>query len=215
LSQANGAPIFRFMGKREMKRFGRTALVSLIVAAAVAPAQAAGPPVKDPNWPCQQAKVSAFPLASVWDGPPLETAAAGWRDDSQIAKLADQMSQRRVPIDEVKAAVATFAAGGERAKQKLTQAFAAAFDELVRQRAEVLAGLDRFGRKQREMADRIRAENEEAHKDAQLDPQALQKLEWDLRVFDDRRRTASYVCEAPQAIETRIGEIVRIVRAAL
>ena len=195
-----------------MNAFGRLRLVGLMVAVAVAPAQAAGPPGKDPDWPCHQAEIVEFPLASVWDGPPIETAA-GWRDDPDIAGLAAQMSQRRVPLDEVKASLATLAASG--AKPKVAQAFAAAFDDLVRQRAEVIAGLDRFGRKQRQMAERLRAENEAAHKGPEPDAQALQKLEWDLRVFDDRRRTASYVCEAPQAIETRIGEIAKLVRAAL
>jgi hypothetical protein len=194
-------------------KFGRWALVGLLVTAAAAAAQAAGPPKADPNWPCRQSKVIEFPLASVWDGPPLEAAASG-RDAPEVAELAAQMSQRRVPLDEVKGRIAKLGGGAE-GKQKLTQAFAAAFDDLVRQRSEIIAGLDRFGRRQREMAERIRAENEASHKDAEPDTQALQKLEWDLRVFDDRRRTASYVCEAPQAIETRIGEIVKLVRAAL
>jgi len=193
-----------------MRMLGR--LWVLVVAAGVTGAQAAGP-VKDPNWPCQQAKVSAFPLASVWDGPAIE-AGANWRDDPEIAGLAAKMAQRRVPLDDIRAAVQSLAASGA-SKAKLTQALAAAFDELVRQRSEIIAGLDKFGRKQREMAERIRAENETAHKDAEPDAQALQKLEWDLRIFDDRRRTASYVCEAPQAIETRIGELVKLVRAAL
>ena len=194
-----------------MNPIGRLRLFGLFVAVAVAPAQAGGPPVKDPDWPCHQAKIAEFPLASVWDGPPVATVA-GWRDDPVIADLAAKMSQRRVSLDEVKASLATLA---DSAKPKVAQAFAAAFDDLVRQRAEVIAGLDRFGRKQREMAERLRAENEAAHKDADPDAQALQKLEWDLRVFEDRRRTASYVCEAPQAIETRIGEIAKLVRAAM
>jgi len=194
-----------------MNPIGRLRLVGLFVAVAVSSAQAGGPPVKDPDWPCHQAKIAEFPLASVWDGPPVATVA-GWRDDPVIADLAAKMSQRRVSLDEVKASLATLA---DSAKPKVAQAFAAAFDDLVRQRAEVIAGLDRFGRKQREMAERLRAENEAAHKDAEPDAQALQKLEWDLRVFEDRRRTASYVCEAPQAIETRIGEIAKLVRAAM
>ena len=47
------------------------------------------------------------------------------------------------------------------------------------------------------------------------DEAALQKLQWDLRIYDERRRTISYVCEAPQAIEARIGAIVKIVRPQL
>jgi len=125
-----------------------------------------------------------------------------------------------VPIGDVKAAVdKLLAAADPQAKTKILTAFGAAFDDLVRQRSEIIAGLDRFGRKQRDMADRIRAENEAAHKDqtpgvATAD-ESLQKLQWDLRVFNDRRRTVSFVCDAPQAVEARIGAIVKIVRAAL
>jgi hypothetical protein len=203
-----------------MKYFGPVGAVWLIVAAAALSAQAAGRPGVDPNWPCQQPKVAEFPLASVWDGPAIDTKATGWRDDPDIADLVAKMSQRRVPIADVQAAVAKLiASAGPGAKDKLKTAFGAAFEELTRQRAEIISGLDRFGRKQREMAERIRAENEGAHQaatpGAASDDAALQKLQWDLRVYNERRQTISYVCEAPQAIEARIGALVKIVRPAL
>ena len=202
-----------------MNGLGRIGLFALIVAALSPPAQAAGRAPADPDWPCQQPKVAAFPLASVWDGPPIDTSAAP-SDDPEIAGLAAQMSQRRVPIADVQAAVAKLAASASSgAKDKIKRAFAVAFNDLVRQRSEIIKGLDRFGRKQREMAARIRAENETAHKaetpGVATDDAALQKLQWDLRIYEDRRRTVSYVCEAPQAIEARIGAIVKIVRPVL
>ncbi len=79
-----------------MKQFSRIA--AMMIAAASVSAQAAGPPVADPNWPCQQPKVANFPLASVWDGPPIEASASGWRDDAEIAGLVAEMSARRAPI---------------------------------------------------------------------------------------------------------------------
>lgn len=201
-----------------MLGFGRLGVATAMVAVAACAAQAAGRPGVDPNWPCQQPKVAEFPLASVWDGPPLEATASRWRDDPEIAGLAAQMAQRRVPIADVQAAVSKFVAAPD-AKLKLATAFGAAFDELTQQRSQIIAGLDRFGRKQRDMADRIRAENETAHSAASPgmapDEAALQKLQWDLRIYDERRRTISYVCEAPQAIEARIGAIVKIVRPQL
>jgi hypothetical protein len=199
-----------------MKQTRRFSLVCLIVAGAPALAQAAGRTPLDPDWPCQQPKVADYPLASVWDGPPIEAKPS---DDPVVMGLATEMSRRRVPMDDVRAAVSRLASSADpQAREKIKQAFLAAFNELVRQRAEVIAGLDRVGHKQREMADRIRAENSArgvqtpamATQDAQL-----QKLQWDMRVYEDRRRTVSYVCEAPQAIEARIGEIVRAVRGAL
>jgi hypothetical protein len=215
LSKAVRAPSLDRRGNR-MKQARRVGLVCLIVAAAPALAQAAGRAPLDPDWPCQQPKVADYPLASVWDGPPIEAKPS---DDPAIRELAAQMSQRRVPMEYVRAAVARLASSsGPEAKEKIKQAFVVAFNELVRQRAEVIAGLDRVGRKQRETAERIRAENDArgvaapamATQDA-----ALQKLQWDMRVYEDRRRTVSYVCEAPQAIEARIGEIVKVVRGAL
>ena len=206
-----------------MKKFRRFhacgAAIALSLLAAL-PAQGAGRPKGDPDWPCQQSKVESFPLASVWDGPPLDLDASGWRDDPATATQAAQMSQRRVPIADVETAVdKLLAAEPSAARDKLKQAFAAAFVDLSRQRADILAGLDRYGRKMHEMAERIRAENETAHKDetpgVATDDAALQKLQWDLRIYDDRRRTVHYVCEAPQAIEGRIGALVKLVRAAL
>jgi hypothetical protein len=198
----------------------RLGLAAVFVMEAAAFAQAAGRPGADPDWPCHQNKVAEFPLASVWDGPPIDTAGAAWRDDPVVAALATQMSQRRVPIAEVQAAVGKLlASAGPEAKARLLQAFGAAFDELTRQRSEIITGLDRFGRKQRELADRIRAENETTNRDqtpwVATPDESLQKLQWDLRLFDDRRRTVAYVCEAPQLVESRIGELVKIVRAAL
>ena len=40
-------------------------------------------------------------------------------------------------------------------------------------------------------------------------------LQWDIRVFDERRQTIGYVCEAPTLIEQRIGEIARSVQKVL
>ncbi len=42
-----------------------------------------------------------------------------------------------------------------------------------------------------------------------------ERLLWDLRIFDDRRQTVTYVCEVPTLIEQRIGEIARAVQKAL
>ena len=194
----------------------------LLVASPQAFAQ--GRPKADPDWPCHQVKTSTFSLASVWSGPDVDLNSQAWRDDPDVVDLATTMSQRRVPIEEVEKAIAEFKAKqGADARAKLLEAFGAAFRDLTEQRSQVLSGLDRFGRKQRELADRIRAENEVAQNaadaknnpDGQLDDAARQKLEWDLRVFDDRRRTVAYVCESPMLIEQRLGAIARAVQQAL
>jgi hypothetical protein len=178
----------------------------------------------DPDWPCQQIKTPTFSLASIWAGPQLDLDSQDWRNESDVADLKAQMAQRRVPIADVEAAIATFKAkAGAQANAKLLRAFAAAFSDLSQQRSQIIDGLDRIGRRQKALADRIRAENEAVEnasdqtRDGQTPPGAnsQERLLWDLRIFNDRRQTVTYVCEAPTLIEQRIGEIARAVQKAV
>jgi hypothetical protein len=181
-------------------------------------------PRADPDWPCQQVKTSAFSLASVWAGPNIDLTSQDWRNAPDVVDLATKMSQRRAPIEDVEKAISDFKAKrGADADAKLLEAFGAAFQDLTQQRSQILSGLDRFGRKQRALADRIRAENqvvrnatdENQHEDRQAGDDSVQRLQWDLRVYEDRRRTVSYVCESPALVEQRIGAIARAVQQAL
>ena len=165
-----------------------------------------------------------FSLASVWAGPELDLNSQSWRNESDVADLAAKMVQRRVPIADVESAITDFKAkAGADADAKLLSAFAAAFEDLSQQRSQIIDGLERFGRKQRALADRIRAESEAVQKsadqnqDGQAPPgvDSQERLQWDIRVFDDRRQTVAYVCEAPTLIEQRIGVIARAVQKAL
>jgi len=201
------------------------AVLAIAILAASAPGAIAQSRVKaDPDWPCQQIKTPTFSLASVWAGPALDLDSQSWRNESDVAALEAKMAQRRVPTADAEAAIADFKAkAGADASAKLLRAFAAAFEDLSQQRTQILDGLERFGRKQFALADRIRAENEAVQKAAdqsgagQGPPSAEPKegLQWDIPVFDDRRQTITYVCETPTLIEQRIGAIARAVQQAL
>jgi hypothetical protein len=202
----------------------RAVLVTAIVAASAPPAIAQLGAKADPDWPCQQIKTPTFSLASVWAGPELDLKSQSWRDESNVADLEAKMAQRRIPIADVESAIANVKAkAGPDADAKLLSSFAAAFEDLSRQRSQIIDGLDRFGRKQRALADRIRAENEAVQKsaDQNRDGQqpaggdAQERLQWDLRIFDDRRQAIRYACEVPTLIEQRIGQIARSVQKVL
>ena len=199
-------------------------ITTIALAGVVVPAIAGGPSNTDPDWPCHQLKVTTFPLASIWAGANLDLTSQAWRNEPDVADLAAKMSQRRIPIAEVEPAIAAFKEKeGPQAKDKLLRAFAAAFQDLTQQRSNVVEGLERFGHRQREMGDQIREENEALQKavDANhgqpgAEQAELQKrLDWDLRVFDDRRQSIAYVCEVPAEIEHRIGAIARAVQQEL
>jgi hypothetical protein len=202
----------------------RAVLAIAIIASLAPPAVAQFKGKTDPDWPCQQIKTPTFSLASIWAGPQLDLDSQNWRNESDVADLEAQMAQRRVPMADVQIAITEFKAkAGSDASAKLLRAFAAAFADLSQQRSQIVNGLDRIGRKQKALADRIRAENEGVQNasgpnhDGQAQPGAdnQERLLWDLRVFDDRRQTVTYVCEAPTLIEQRIGELARAVQQAL
>lgn len=200
----------------------RAVLVITTVALIAPPAVAQFKGKTDPDWPCQQIKTPTFSLASIWAGPQLDLDSQDWRNEGDVADLEAQMAQRRVPIADVEAAITELKAkGGPDANAKLLRAFAAAFTELSQQRSQIIDGLDRIGRRQKALADRIRAENATVQKSSDRDGQAppgadsQERLLWDIRIFDDRRQTVTYVCEAPTLIEQRIGEIARAVQKVL
>ena len=202
----------------------RAVLAIAIMASLAPPAVAQFKGKTDPDWPCQQIKTPTFSLASIWAGPQLDLDSQSWRNERDVADLKAQMAQRRVPIADVEAAITDLKAkAGPDANAKLLRAFAAAFVDLSQQRSQIIDGLDRIGRRQKAMADRIRAENEAVQKssdrnnegDASPGGNGQERLLWDLRIFNDRRQTVTYVCEAPTLIEQRIGEVARAVQKAL
>jgi hypothetical protein len=204
-----------------------------------APDSAAAKPNSD--WPCRQILVDHMSSAAVWSGPSIEGINSNW--DPDIAALATKLAARRLPLETAKSEIDNFAktAGAEK-QTKLTALFAALFEKLDGERVQIIAGLERFGHAQKVMADRIRVENENL-RSAQNVPvpetpkqegtgaapnvpvdgggaagpgaTPLERLQWDLRVFDDRRRSLSYVCDVPVSIEQRLYSLAREIEAQL
>jgi hypothetical protein len=208
----------------QMHPAARAVLAIAIVASPAPRAVAQFTRTTDPDWPCQQIKTPTFSLASIWAGPPLDLDSQSWRNEADVVDLEAQMAQRRVPVAGLEAAITDFKAkAGPDGDAKLLRAFAAAFTDLSQQRSQIIDGLDRIGRRQKALADRIRAENETVEKSSDQNPageappgaSGQERLLWDLRIFNDRRQTVTYVCEAPTLIEQRVGEIARAVQKAL
>jgi hypothetical protein len=177
-----------------------------------AAADAAPPRPLDPNWPCQQIKVPELSLAAVWAGPPVDPQQTDWQHDQPVADLVHETAQRRLPLAQAQQKIAAFAqqANGQK-QQKLLAVLAGLFTVLDDERSAVIAGLDRFGARQQELAAGIRVDNEklqtlQAEKTA--DPgdvnQMLQRVTWEAEVFQDRRQMLSYACDVPGKIEQRL-----------
>jgi hypothetical protein len=167
-----------------------------------------------PDWPCQQLKVPGIAIASVWNGPSIEGVDAK-PTDSKEADLVARLAARRTPMDDAKKLIADYLAGtGAEKQEKAKILFAALYSTLNAQRDEVMSGIERFSRKQKSAAEGIRADAQKL-RDMQDKPDADQaqtenlvsQLAWQTRIFEDRRKSTSYVCEVPVQIEKRLFDL--------
>jgi hypothetical protein len=201
-----------------MKRVGLLLFATAMLYAGLRLAEAADP--RYPDWPCVQAKVPEFSIAAVWDGPTIESAQKAWQDDPTIKNLVERLAARRIPIEEAQKSIEDFLAGAGAAKaDKGVRLFAGLFETLDHQRTEVMSGLERLQRRQRELADRIKADASAQHElqdksqpdQAKLDEVGT-RIEWSMRIFDERRKSVTYACEVPVIIERRLFALARTIR---
>ncbi|MFK4517424.1 hypothetical protein ABIF20_004789 [Bradyrhizobium japonicum] len=201
-----------------MMRSGTVIVAAVALAVAGTAARAADP--RYPDWPCTQAKVPVISLAAVWAGPALDDAETKWKDDAKISALVSKLSARKTPLDEAEKSVKEFLAGSaadKTANAKLL--FAGLFDTLNAQRSQVMSGLERVSRKQREAADKIREETLALQALQGATPRDEAKVEalsndliWKTRIFEDRHKVVRFVCEVPTTIDQRLFALGRVIQ---
>ena len=176
-----------------------------------------------PDWPCQQLKVPGIAIASVWNGPPIEIGDAAKPADAKQAELVSRLAARRTPIEDARKLVADYIVGTDPEKQeKAKTLFASLYSTLNAQRDEVMNGIERFSRKQKAAADDIRAEAQklrEMQDKADADPaqteDLVSRLAWQTRIFEDRRKSTSYVCDVPVLIEKRLFDLGNAIQGVM
>ena len=176
-----------------------------------------------PDWPCQQIKVPSLSVAAMWSGPSIDDVGDAWKHDPAVADLAATAAARRTPLDQAEKLIGDFLkGGGAEQQQKAKLLFAGLFDTLGRERSTVMDGIERFSRKRRANAAQIRAEATELRAEQSAPNPDQNKIEdltnrinWDTRIFEEQRKTISYVCEVPQIIEQRLFALSRAIRQSL
>jgi hypothetical protein len=204
-----------------MKLVSFVAMLSTLASVAMSSAFAASP--TDPDWPCVQPKVPQMSAAAMWAGPSIADVGNAWQDDPKIRDLVAQLAARRTPLDAAEKAVADFITGtADEKRDKAKKLFAGLFDTLSEQRGEVMTGIDRTARKEKELADKIRSDVTELHaledkpdQDQSKVTALASEVEWSTRIFEDRRKTIRYVCEVPTIIEQRVFTLARAIEKAL
>jgi hypothetical protein len=189
-----------------------TALALGVALIGAVPANAASPGPRDPDWPCQQIKVPELSLAAVWTGPAVDPQNIDWQHDQAVADLVHEIVQRRVPLAQAQDKIQAFAQqANDQKQQKLLELIGGVFSVLDAERAAVIAGLDRFGARQKELAAGVREDTDKLRQlqanpdaDASQVNQLLQRVTWEAEVLQDRRKALSYACDVPGKIEQRL-----------
>jgi hypothetical protein len=184
-------------------------------------AQSAPPQTQDPDWPCQQRLVPHLTTASYWNGT-LDTQGE-WQADPEIADLVGHLSPRRITTEEGLAAIANFAKTASKDRpHRLALVFRGLLEETDRERAGLIERLTQMGRRQRELTDLVARLADELNsvppdaageaKEKRVDLQ--QRHDFTARNFEEIQRTIRYACEAPVALDARLGAWARALQQA-
>jgi hypothetical protein len=201
-------------------------LAHLIAAAAIAvpmPFHAVAADRRFPDWPCVQVRVPEVSIAAVWTGQPLDDVRDTWRNEPRISDLVARLAARRTPLEEAKQGTVDFIRGGDGDRQERARVlFAGLFETLNQERLDVINGLERLTRKQREFASKIESDAARL-RELQARPDSDQKeiaeltnqVNWGTRIFEERRKSVRFACEVPVIIEQRLFALGRAAQQAL
>jgi len=200
----------------------RSLLIAVAVVLAVRGAALAADP-RFPDWPCAQIKVPEISIAAIWAGPPVDDVADTWEQDPAIRDNVARLAARRTTLDDAQTAIAEFITGNATERQRKAKLlFSGLFKTLNNERGEVMNGIERFFRQQKDLAGTIRGETQHlrnlqdaAERDQGKVDELANRLEWDTRIFEERRKTIGYACEVPVLIEQRLFSLARTIQQSL
>ncbi len=223
MQRRSGTPIVAAEAGNTLMRPVSLLFLSIVLLGGAGSRDAGAADPRYPDWPCVQAKVPEISIAAVWDGPSIDDARNAWQNDPNIENLVARLAARRVPLEEAQKNIVDFIAVAGAAKtQKGVLLFAGLFDTLNRQRTDVMNGLERLQRREKELADRIRADvaavralQDQAQPDQAKMDDINSRIAWSTRIFDDRRKSVRYACEVPTIIERRLFALGRTIQQEL
>src|SRR5262249_50748788 len=155
-----------------------------------------------PDWPCNQIKVPEISVAAVWAEPSIDDVGNAWEEGATIKDLVARLSARRTPLDDAQTSIADTMTATESQRQTTGQLILAAlFKTVNHERSEVMQGMERYARKQKEFSDQIRSTilqlrelQDRPNPDQSRIDDLTKRVEWDTRIFEERRKTMNFVC---------------------
>jgi hypothetical protein len=199
-------------------RMGAALLLAVAIICPSKASRAQDPAASD--WPCPQVLVRKISLPAVWSGPAID--GVDWRNDPARVETIARLAARRTPLEDAQKSIDNIAGtAGARKEAELLALFAGLFETLDAERIQVIDGLVRFGRKQKELAETIKTEQAALRAKAEPNDKASDalsaatRMQWNLRVFEERRQALASVCESPALIEQRLFALARTIQQNL
>lgn len=174
----------------------------------------------DPTWPCIQRKVENLSPGLMWPHPITETEM----DDAtraDIGELSGRFALRRLELDEIQPNLDAFVARHGADPALLGQVFERVFTNLSRTRTKIIKGIGAYSLEQIKLSEQIEtkrntfdallaADNPDYDKIDELEAQ----IDWDERIYQDRQRSLTYVCETPVLLEKRLFGVAQMLSQA-
>lgn len=170
----------------------------------------------DAAWPCPQPLAPENAVAARWHGPSPE-GKGDWQSEPAVAALVQRIAPRNVDIEAGKAAIASFIQDLPKSEPERERLIALAFAglqaETRRERSSLIDRIKQLGERQRKLTDlvaRLTAEYDAIPanaqgEDAQRRADLAQRRAYTTRTFEEVQRTMRYACEAPAALDARLG----------
>ena len=177
----------------------------------------------DPTWPCIQRKVERLSIGLMWPEPIPEIKLTPEMAAAE-ADLVGHLVLRRLPLEDVAPVLDRFTDQYGHELPLMGHVFARAFDQLARTRSRIMTGIEDYALKQAGLASRIDAARTEmdalavkatpAEADFDRMDALEEQIDWDERIYEDRRQSLTYVCESPVLIEKRLYGIAQMLKGA-
>ncbi len=173
----------------------------------------------DPGWPCIQRKVKSLSLGIMWPGGRPQGPLNG-DIVKDVNELANRLALRRTDLARSEELIANFAALHKQAPPDVYgHIFVGIFDQLSDYRKKIIGGIEKYAHAQIALSQKIdRARGQMAAQMAATSPdfETVDRLEeqvdWDERIYRERARSLTYVCETPVLLEKRAYAIAQLLR---
>ena len=192
-------------------------LLLAVLMAASTPAWAQYPG-QDPDWPCAQRLVPVLAPGSYWPGPvPQQTA---WRDDDKLFPLVTDIVNRDTPDADAITKLNGYADAipADKRAAAYPALFSAIVDETNDERTLLVNRIKQLGLRQRRMGDSVAKISTQVDQVPATDPKHNElagERDFDIKAFQDTQHTMRYACDAPAAMERRLGLFARTLQDKL